>query len=1051
MSHLRRSSLAAVLLSAAGVAHAQIDVQNWGRVTTPVFGTSESGAYSGAELFAGPMKFGAAYFNGILPNGRIVRPAGASIQIGMNPLGCALTPDGKYLITTNDDERDAGASFVSLLNPTNQGSYSISVVDTSTMMVVSQANAVGRFFIGLQVSGNGPYKIWASGGADQNVKVFNLSAAGVINPVSANIAISPITPKDAGFVSSFTPVSTGLTIPGAVAGGPSGGPSVGSTAGGHITFPAGSALSGHYLYVACNGDNSVAVIDTSTNTVVKQVPAGYFPYGVAVGNNGDIAVSNWGITEYKFLNPTYDPSGNLSALGFKAGAPDGFYVPPTSISGAAPKTSSISLYQSGATLTPNGAVYLGQPGGIDATNLVGDTHPSAMAIVRKGQGVMEVLFVAKTNSDSLGVIQLQNGHRLDDVDLSPVGVTLADGHQVHGAYPNAIVVSPDNNLMFVGEAGLNSVAVLDTHNPVKPKLLGRIPTGWYPTGLALSPDGRSLYVINAKGIGEDLNSNTVSGPHSPTGIESFTDGNFIFGTAQKINVDDAVAHLDNSTVLGYNYAVNANADASVVPVGGTASGKIKHVIFILHENKTFDSMLGNLGSHFGTFSSTMFNARGGAIQTDAQFTPVSLNTQMLAGSFATAVNYYSDSEESDAGHQFCMSGTASDYTEKTLLVKGGRGMLVNKNFEPEDYPEGGYIFNNAARHGVTFKEYGIEAARTIGSDTGSLKPASLNDPTSGNAGYPTSVSPLTNVGDVDSATQGVGHGFFMKFPGLAVLGTANPGGEPRIDLDYPGYNLHISDQPRATHFIADFDRMLAAGTLPKFIYLYEPSDHTGTPFVATNVPAPTGAEQVADGDVGLGMVVKHIMNSPAYYDAASGTGSAIFITYDDAQSTRDHIHEHRTPMMVVSPFAKSSGVGQGFVAKRHYSTASVVKTEELLLGIPPNNLGDLFATDLRDMFQATYNGITAADLTFNPAVVYKASPEGRKIWALAKNLDLSGPDRDSRRLGALNHLSMQADALHAEAVRKHHLKGKDYLALQSRLLRLASNLTSGPAPRDSDD
>src|SRR5262249_31479680 len=163
-----------------------------------------------------------------------------------------------------------------------------------------------------------------------------------------------------------------------------------------------------------------------------------------------------------------------------------------------------------------------------------------------------------------------------------------------------------------------------------------------------------------------------------------------------------------------------------------------------------------------------------------------------------------------------------------------------------------YLFNNAARNGVSFKEYGIEAARTIGTDTGSLKPSLLNDPTSGNAGYPTSPSPLVNVGDVDSATQGVGHGFFMKFPGLAVLGTPNGNGESRIDLDYPGYNFNISDQRRAKRFCADFDRMAAAGTLPTFIYLYQPADHTGTPFVAPNVPAPTGAEQVNDGDVGLG-------------------------------------------------------------------------------------------------------------------------------------------------------------------------------------------------------
>src|SRR5262249_48532903 len=207
---------------------------------------------------------------------------------------------------------------------------------------------------------------------------------------------------------------------------------------------------------------------------------------------------------------------------------------------------------------------------------------------------------------------------------------------------------------------------------------------------------------------------------------------------------------------------------------------------------------------------------------------------------------------------------------------------------------------------------------------------------------------------------------------------------------------------------------------------YQPSDHTGTPFTATNVPQPTGPQQVADGDVGLGMAIQHIMKSPIYYDQATDTGSAIFITFDDAQSTRDHIHEHRTPLVVVSPFAKPA-----FTANRHYVTASIVKTEELLLGLPPNNLGDLFATDLRDMFQPNYNGITAASLSCTRVARDTPSREGRRIWALAGKLDTSGPDRDSRRLGALNHLSMQADRLHAQAVRKHQLKGRQYQSAQA--------------------
>jgi hypothetical protein len=436
---------------------------------------------------------------------------------------------------------------------------------------------------------------------------------------------------------------------------------------------------------------------------------------------------------------------------------------------------------------------------------------------------------------------------------------------------------------------------------------------------------------------------------------------------------------------------------------------------------------------------------------------VDLNHQQLAVKFAAGVNYYSDSEESDAGHQFCASGMASDYTEKTLLVKSGRGLLVNKNFDPEDYPEHGYIYNNAARNGVSFKLYGLEAARIIGSDTGTNLPTTLNDPPSGLAGAPELkddnfhiTQPLVNLGDVSSPTQGIGQTFFMVMPGLAVVGEKNANGEPRLDLNYPGYNFNISDQRRAQEFIQDFDRMVAQNTLPQFIYLYVPNEHTG------GVQAPNGGQvfgsasnvqQVADGDVAVGLVVKHLMESPVYYDKDSNTGVAIISTRDDAQSTLDHIHPHRTPLVVMGPFAKP-----GYYSTRHYNSASVVKTEELLLGLPPNNLGDLMATDLRDFFQPTYNGITSADIKwdFETGLNYKPSPEGKKIWSLVNKLDTSAPDRDSHRLGQLGRLSMAADDLHNQAAGANKLHSSQYKKNQAKLYHQAVELVNTDTPKDND-
>jgi YVTN family beta-propeller protein len=1018
-----------------------------------VYGTSEAGAYSGAELFAGPNKLG-AYYAGVLPNGRKVTPAGNSLQVGMNPLGLVLTPDGKYAITSNDDEREGGyTSFVP--NAPNLGGYSLSVIDTNSMTVVSQINS-GSFYIGLQATGTGPYTLWASGGPDNDVKIFSISATGAItaDPQTPHIVIKPILPVNAGYVSNYVPdpaMNTADPVTGFKPPVPS---NFSRTTGAQTTFPAGSALGPNekFLYVACNGDNSLAVIDTTAKAVVARVPAGYFPYTVAVSPTGSkVAVSNWGITEYKFANPQYNAAGNLVSLGMTPNnQPMGFFVPATSTDGNNPQTSSVSLYLApagnGAALTPTNAIYQGAR--LDPMYQVGDTHPSATAIVSKS-GV-EVLYVTKTNSDALGMIVLNDNRKLKDFDLSPISTVQNVQPKIHGSYPNALAVSPDNTRLYVAEAGLNSVAVLDVSVPMTPKLLGRIPTGWYPTAVAVSPDGKTLYVTNAKGIGEDINPKTpTNGTTAPaTGLISTltTDSNYIFGTVQKITL----GAVDNTTVLANNFAINAPIDTSIVPAGGGASAKINHVFFILHENKTFDSMLGNLRTRLSSFASTTFYDAKGAAYSNGQYTGVSLNTQALASTFATAVNYYSESEESDAGHQFAMSGTASDYTEKTLLVKSGRGLLVNKNFEPEDYPEAGYIFNNAARKGVSFKEYGVQI-RISGTDTGTNTPTTIDDPASGLLGYPmlqsdnfSVTSPLQNAGDVTSETQGLGQAYFMTLPSLAIVGTNNPNGEPRVDLYYPGYNFNISDQRRAQEFIADFDGMVANGTLPQFLYIYQPNDHTGS-VQAPNASAVGSSplQQVADGDTALGMVVSHIMNSPVYYDPKTGLGSAIFITYDDAQSSIDHIHPHRTPLIVVSPYAKP-----GYTATRHYSTASIVKTEELLLGLPPSNLGDLLATDLRDMFQPTYNGLTGQNFKATRPM-YAPTKPGRRIWTFASLLDNSGPDRDSARFGILARLSKEAD----DSYRAAGFLGRlwpSYRKHQKDLLEAARKLVNAPS-RESDD
>jgi len=278
---------------------------------------------------------------------------------------------------------------------------------------------------------------------------------------------------------------------------------------------------------------------------------------------------------------------------------------------------------------------------------------------------------------------------------------------------------------------------------------------------------------------------------------------------------------------------------------------------------------------------------------------------------------------------------------------------------------------------------------------------------------------------------------------LAVLGESNRNGEPHLDRNYPGYNFNISDQRRALEFVRDFDRMVRTGTVPQFMYIYLPNDHTGETTAdnfgldpKTGKPIrPTAPQQVQDGDVALGMVVERLLKSPIYYDPKTDAGAAIFITFDDAQATLDHIHPHRTPLIVVSPFAKP-----GYIAKGHYSTASIVKTEELLLGLPPNNLGDLVATDLHDLFQLKYNGVELAPSQFNRVADYPATRAGQQIWDLVKSLNTAEPDQDSRRLGALGRLTMEADERYHIAEQADRLEAQEYLDQQRKLMETATTI-----------
>ncbi len=910
------------------------------RLAAPVTFTSPAGnAPAGPTSLADP-------FGRILPSGRIIHPNGTSVIVGMNALGVALSPDGRFAIVSNDDEREA--TTTSALDPATRGGYSLAVVDTRTMAVVSRYRETGEAFFAGVAALRDPVNpantlVLASGGPSNVVYALDLDATGTLTP-DAHHTIAIATPVDPRFANA-----------------------------GHA-FPSTIVLapSGTRAFVVDNLGNDVAQIDTATRTTVgANIAVGYFPFGAALTAYG-LLVANEGLMAY----------GNQAA---PVTAP-----PFGSVASDLARASSLSLVPQATDggLGSLASAYVPMDPTPDGVHAVGGAHPSAVAAMR----TKPYAFVAMSNVDRIATVALAGQPRV----AGGTELRLYD-RGPYGTQPVALALSADERRLYVALAGLNAIAVLDTTDPLHPHRVGLIPTGWYPAALALSADGRSLFVANAKGIAEDRGFTGDQAGFIDKGgrVESVgADSNAIWSTLERIDLASVDLHRTTPLALSYLRKLAPARTRGVVPqrFGGTGSRYIKHVVVLLEENKTYDAMLGDLtdaaGKPYGP-------GAAGYVAFDESVTP---NLHALARTYALTGSFFADAEESDAGHQYAAAGIASDYTEKTLLVKKGRRPLVNKNEDPEDYPRAGYVFNSLAARRMTYRDYG-DLLRVSGYDEGEAPSPLADDP-----GF-------LDVADSSAPTKGLGGLYSLNVPAPAVLAG-------HVDLDYPGWNLRIRDVRRAQEFVRDFDPLVKANAMPAFTYVWLPADHGGA---GPNIPALP--EEVADGDRALGRIVDYLTHTPQW------SSTAIFIMPDDAQSTRDHVNEHRSYAIAVSPYAK-----RRYIGTRHLSTVSVLKTEEELLGLPALSLGDALATDMSDYF-TTIPDVTP--YTHVDAAVQVGSAEGNRIAALLRATDQSGPDADADRTARLVELSRVADLLSA---RRETMPALDYARAQRDLYARAQGV-----------
>ena len=623
-------------------------------------------------------------------------------------------------------------------------------------------------------------------------------------------------------------------------------------------FLAGIALSadGSRLYVANNMTSaytdqkgSVSILDTRQNRVIGKVVTPGFPYAVAALTRGENAD--------KKIYVTSERDSVVSVLDVS--------------DPAAPKL---------------------------RRNVATGAQPIALAFDRE----QKRLYVANSGSDTISVLDTASDKVVGTVLLRP-----EEARGLPGATPTGLALSPDESRLYVTLADMNAVAVVSLKGNTG-TLAGYIPAGWYPTSVAVSLDGESLFVANAKGIRPRNPNKEKSGPNGEWGDYIL---NIMEGTVSRLPAPpEALLKRLTTQVLANNFITpdlaNANKNLGLPP-------GIKHVLYIIKENRTYDQVLGDMPQGNGDPSLVLFGR---------EVTP---NQHALAERFVLLDNFYVCAECSADGWSWSVSGMLSAYNARnTPFNYSGRGR--NYDFEgatnnvPVDrlgLPDvarapSGYIWDNALKHGVSVRNYGFYA--TFGAD----KRPDLSPLSSDN--IPTKKA-LVNRTDPDFPR------YDMAFADSDAWVTYNCA-SPNQKKSFGRFNA----PSRVAEWKREFDQYLQKGNLPRFMMVRLPRDHTS----GTRPDEPTPRAMVADNDYALGQLVEAVSKSRVWKE------TAIFVLEDDAQDGPDHVDPHRSIAFVISPYVR-----RNLVDHRFYNTDSMLRTMQALLGLPPMSQYDAVAPVMR--------------------------------------------------------------------------------------------------------
>jgi len=625
--------------------------------------------------------------------------------------------------------------------------------------------------------------------------------------------------------------------------------------------------------------NQVAVVDLTTNQVIADIPVGVCPYGVAVTADGQTAfVSNFG--------------GSRARKGDKTEVSFGTDVAVDSRSVALRGTVSVIDLKRKKVVA----------------EITTGIHPEALTLSPDGKQ----LYVVDASGDGIAVIDVDRRQLVTQLDTKP------QADLPYGSLTTGVALSANGKILFAANAGNNAIALM---NPARPAdaPYAFIPAGGFPGSLAVR--GNEMFIGNVLGYYGDLQKVTL--PSTGEALAKMT----------------AVAregfHL--TEIIRAQAQAQTGATPKPVPDHPGEPSVIKHVVYVIKENKKFDQVLGDIG-------------RGNCEPKFCEFPRATTpNTHALADQFVLLDNYYCNGVLSCDGHQWAVQGLTSPIREKDW---GNRHITYDFGGDPLCYAGCGFIWDHMLLHGISFRNFGQLDV------------------------------PLVNrrVKWTNNYAAWKGQTGQIEFTPNYKLETLRR----YSDMRYPGWDMEIPDQFRADIFVKALAEFEQKQEMPEFVVIYLPNDHTQHGAKGS----PTPSAYVADNDLATGRIVEALSKSPFWKDMA------IFINEDDPQTGNDHVDGHRSFCLLAGPYVK-----RGATVSRFYNQDSVLHTICDIFGVPPMNQLVAMAPVMTECFQDTPNFSpyvcvqpTVAIDELNPDPKRAASKTQARLAPLTVKMDFSEPD-----------------------------------------------------------